>query len=72
MSDLARELLKLGSTEQLRSATALVTSASPFTIELHGVAITDPPRLSSYTPAVDDVVLVLRPDTALVVVGDIV
>jgi hypothetical protein len=71
--NLARRLLTLKTTDQLRSTTALVTSITPFTVQLaDGAQIAGPKRLSSYTPAVDDVVFVLRPDTGFLVVGDIV
>lgn len=70
---LARRLLTLKTTDQLRSTTALVTSVAPFTVQLaDATKIVGPKRLSSYTPAVDDVVFVLRPDAEFLVVGDIV
>lgn len=70
---LARELLKLKSDETLRSTTATVTNDTPFTVTLaDGVEITDPPRAGTYTPAVDDVVFVLRPGDGFLVLCNIV
>lgn len=70
---LARELLKLKSGETLTATTAMVTNVAPFTVTLaDGVAISDPPRAGSYTPAVDDVVFVLRPGDGFLVLCNIV
>lgn len=71
--NLAGQLLKLKTSEQLRSTTATVTNLSPFIVTLgDGVEIVSPPRLASYTPTLHDVVLVLRPDTGFLVVDAIV
>lgn len=71
---LARSLLALRNSESLGFATGVVTATSPFTVQINGdtVPIPDPPRCASYTPTVDDVVLVLRPGPTFLVVDKIV
>jgi hypothetical protein len=72
--NLARALVNLKGDESLGFAIGVVTDTSPFTVQINGdtVDIVSPPRCSSYTPAVDDVVLVLRPGPAFLVVDQIV
>lgn len=70
---LARQLLRLKTVDTLRATTATVVATSPFTVKLaDGAQIASAPRLASYTPAANDVVFVLRPDTGFLVIGKIV
>lgn len=71
---LARALLSLSGRERLGFAIGVVTATSPFTVQINGdtVDIPSPNRLASYTPALNDVVLVLRPGPGFLVVNKIV
>lgn len=63
MSALSAALLALEPGSTLSWAIGVVTDTSPFTVQIHGdtVDIVTPPRCSSYTPTLNDIVFVLRP-----------
>lgn len=63
MSRLSAALLALQDDERMSWAIGTVTDTTPFTVQIHGdtVDIVSPPRCSSYTPALNDIVFVLRP-----------
>lgn len=75
MSTLAKTLLKeFGTGAVLGWCVGIVTDTSPFTVNINGdtVDIISPPRCSSYTPTLADVVFILRPGSGFLVVDQIV
>lgn len=75
MSDLTAALFDLAPDgEPLRWAVGTVTDVSPFTVQINGdtTDIVSPPRCSSYTPTLSDIVLVLRTGAGFLVLDQIV